>query len=163
MKVENGLYLKQPFICLDSVTDSTSDFGSASEGSNPSRGTMIGEIKLIAGNSVPANWLRCDGKAYNPNSYADLFSVIRYRFGKRKVLLADWFCVPSTDEIAVSAHLEPAGPEAKGIHEKVVTQVKAGTLPEIKGMQWIIRYAEDPAFTSVQEDRIKEIVRGMLP
>ena len=38
-------------LCPDSVTDSTSDFGSASEGSNPSRGTSMAEIRLFTSSS----------------------------------------------------------------------------------------------------------------
>ena len=38
-------------ICLHSVTDSTSDFGSASEGSNPSGGTSMAEIRLFTSSS----------------------------------------------------------------------------------------------------------------
>lgn len=38
-------------LCLHSVTDSTSDFGSASEGSNPSGGTSMAEIRLFTSSS----------------------------------------------------------------------------------------------------------------
>ena len=45
------VWLGVPGICLHSVTDSTSDFGSASEGSNPSGGTSMAEIKLFTSSS----------------------------------------------------------------------------------------------------------------
>jgi microcystin-dependent protein len=41
----------------------------------------IGEIKLFAGGTPPANWIACDGTVYNNVDYPLLFSVIGYTYG----------------------------------------------------------------------------------
>ncbi len=46
--------------------------------------TPIGTIIPFGGNagSVPKGWLICDGAAYSPNTYADLFGIIKYTYGQ---------------------------------------------------------------------------------
>lgn len=46
--------------------------------------TPIGTILPFSGtsNSVPKGWLICDGAAYDPNKYADLFGIIKYTYGQ---------------------------------------------------------------------------------
>ena len=43
--------------------------------------TMIGEIKLWAGKTVPRGWLLCDGKDYSKTTYRLLYDVIGDKFG----------------------------------------------------------------------------------
>lgn len=46
--------------------------------------TPIGTIIPFGGtsNSVPKGWLLCDGAAYDPNTYADLFGIVQYTYGR---------------------------------------------------------------------------------
>jgi microcystin-dependent protein len=41
----------------------------------------VGTIVPYAGNTAPAGWLLCDGSSYNTGGYAELFDVIRYKYG----------------------------------------------------------------------------------
>lgn len=45
------------------------------------QGTLVGEIKLMAADSAPANCLACDGSAVSRTTYAELFSVIGTTWG----------------------------------------------------------------------------------
>lgn len=113
---------------------------------------MIGDIKLLAirrGQHVPDGYLPCDGSLI-PSEYSRLRELIGPR-------------VPDLSNVvqSVKAHLEPEGPEAKGIHEKVVVQVGSA-----EGVAYGIQAVPDPeptSFSSQQEARIREIVRGMIP
>lgn len=137
--------------------DSTSDFGSASEGSNPSGGTnMIGEIKMYAGSTIPARWLKCDGSLVSKSRYSALFNVVKYRFGGS----GDKFRLPGGGEpkVAIKAHLEPEGKDQT--HEKVVAQAnfEAKEIFSFQNSPYIIRYEEDPITTD--EARVKQLARA---
>jgi microcystin-dependent protein len=41
----------------------------------------IGEIRMFGGNFAPRGWMLCDGTAYNPNTYSQLFSLIMNYYG----------------------------------------------------------------------------------
>jgi microcystin-dependent protein len=41
----------------------------------------IGEIRMFGGNFAPRGWLLCDGASYNPNNYAQLYSLIMEYYG----------------------------------------------------------------------------------
>lgn len=43
--------------------------------------TFIGEVKMFAGLTPPANWAFCMGSALSTTTYAALFAVLGYRFG----------------------------------------------------------------------------------
>lgn len=42
---------------------------------------FVGEVKLFAGDSIPDNWLVCDGAKYSKNDKEELFSIIEYNYG----------------------------------------------------------------------------------
>ncbi len=42
---------------------------------------VSGSITPYAGLNIPNGWLLCDGASYSTEEYADLFSVISYRYG----------------------------------------------------------------------------------
>lgn len=44
-------------------------------------GTMVGEVKMHAGTSVPGGWLACNGAAVSRTTYAALFAVIGTAYG----------------------------------------------------------------------------------
>ena len=113
---------------------------------------MIGDIKLLAvqrGQHIPEGYLPCDGSLI-PVVYSELRELIGPR-------------VPDLSEVvqSVKAHLEPEGPEAKGIHEKVVVQVGSA-----EGVVYVIQAIPDSqptSFSPQQEARIRDIVREMIP
>ena len=43
--------------------------------------TMIGEIRMFAGDYEPAGWLFCDGRTLRINDHLGLFTVLGTRFG----------------------------------------------------------------------------------
>lgn len=45
-------------------------------------GETVGEIRLIAGELIPAGWMRCDGHGLSKNDYLGLYNVIRGRYGE---------------------------------------------------------------------------------
>jgi microcystin-dependent protein len=49
--------------------------------SNQMAGSDVGDVKMFAGATPPANWLICDGSALSTATYAALFNVIGYAFG----------------------------------------------------------------------------------
>lgn len=42
---------------------------------------MIGEIKLWPSNTIPDGWLLCDGTAFAPSDYPELFDLIGFTYG----------------------------------------------------------------------------------
>lgn len=44
-------------------------------------GNIIGEIKILAGSSVPTGWVECDGTAISRTTYATLFATIGTTYG----------------------------------------------------------------------------------
>jgi microcystin-dependent protein len=53
-------------------------------------GTIIGEVKTIAGSNVPTNYLLCDGRMLSKTAYSSLYSTISGQFGEN----ADSFRLP---------------------------------------------------------------------
>jgi microcystin-dependent protein len=49
--------------------------------SNQMAGSNVGDVKMFAGATPPANWLICDGSARSTATYPALFNVIGYMFG----------------------------------------------------------------------------------
>jgi microcystin-dependent protein len=45
-------------------------------------GTIIGEVKMIAGSNVPTNYLLCDGRMLSKTAYSSLYSTISGQFGE---------------------------------------------------------------------------------
>ena len=43
--------------------------------------TLIGEIKMYAGNDEPTGWFKCDGRAVSRTTYSALFNVIGTTYG----------------------------------------------------------------------------------
>ncbi|BDD05173.1 phage tail protein [Aureibacter tunicatorum] len=52
--------------------------------------SIIGEIKMFAGEKIPKNWIKCDGSTFRKEDKKELFSVIGYKFGGYR----DQFQVP---------------------------------------------------------------------
>lgn len=64
-------------------------------------GVPTGSVIDFAGSAAPADWLLCDGSAYDTTTYADLFAVIGYTYGgagasfnvpdcRQRVSIAKW-------------------------------------------------------------------------
>lgn len=49
---------------------------------NAGGGDLVGEVKMVAFETVPSGWLECDGSAVSRSTYSDLYSAIGTNFGE---------------------------------------------------------------------------------
>jgi len=79
--------IAQPINDTDAATKQyVDDYGS---------GELIGETKMVAGNTLPPGWLRCDGSAVSRTTYSILFAEIGVTYGIGDGLTT--FNVPNID------------------------------------------------------------------
>jgi microcystin-dependent protein len=65
----------QPFLCLNYII-------ALSDGpADGSDGPIVGEVRLFAGEEVPAGWTPCNGQAVDIRKFAGLYSVIGTTYG----------------------------------------------------------------------------------